>query len=38
VQKEDTAVGLENAARTFMRLFSGGDFGMQFLKIADAAA
>ena len=38
VQKEDTAVGLENAPRTFMRLFSGEDFGKQLLKIADAAA
>jgi NADPH-dependent curcumin reductase CurA len=38
VQKEDIAVGLENAPRTFMRLFSGENFGKQLLKIADAAA
>jgi hypothetical protein len=31
-------VHFENAPRTFMRLFSGGDFGKQLLKIADAAA
>jgi hypothetical protein len=37
VQKEDIAVGLENAPRTFMRLFSGENFGKQLLKIADAA-
>jgi NADPH-dependent curcumin reductase len=38
VQKEDVAVGLENAPRTLMRLFSGENFGKQLLKIADAAA
>jgi NADPH-dependent curcumin reductase CurA len=38
VQKEDIAVGLENAPRTFMRLFTGKNFGKQLLKIADAAA
>jgi NADPH-dependent curcumin reductase CurA len=37
VQKEDVAVGLENAPRTFLRLFSGENFGKQLLKIADAA-
>ena len=35
VQKEDVAVGLENAPRTLMRLFSGENFGKQLLKIAD---
>lgn len=38
VQKEDVAVGLENAPRTLMRLFAGENFGKQLLKIADAAA
>jgi NADPH-dependent curcumin reductase len=36
VQKEDVAVGLENAPRTLMRLFTGENFGKQLLKIADA--
>jgi NADPH-dependent curcumin reductase len=38
VQKEDVAVGLENAPRTFLRLFSGKNFGKQLPTIADAAA
>jgi NADPH-dependent curcumin reductase CurA len=38
VQKGDVAVGLENAPRTLMRLFSGENFRKQLLKIADAAA
>jgi hypothetical protein len=38
VQKEDVAVGLENAPRTLLRLFSGENFGKQLLKITDAAA
>ena len=37
VQREDVAVGLENAPGTFLRLFSGENFGKQLLKIADAA-
>jgi NADPH-dependent curcumin reductase len=35
-QKEDVAIGLENAPRTLMRLFSGENFGKQLVKIADA--
>ncbi len=35
VQKEDIAVGLENAPHTLMRLFTGENFGKQLLKIAD---
>jgi len=35
VQKEDVAVGLENAPRTLMRLFTGENFGKQLLKVAD---
>ena len=35
VQKEDIAVGLENAPRTLTRLFTGENFGKQLLKIAD---
>jgi NADPH-dependent curcumin reductase CurA len=35
VQKEDVAIGLENAPRTLMRLFTGENFGKQLLKIAD---
>jgi len=35
VQKEDVAVGLENAPRTLIRLFTGENFGKQLLKIAD---
>ena len=34
-QKEDVAFGLENAPRTFIRLFTGENFGKQLLKIAD---
>lgn len=35
VQKEDVAIGLENAPRTLTRLFTGENFGKQLLKIAD---
>jgi NADPH-dependent curcumin reductase len=35
VQKEDIVVGLENAPRALMRLFTGENFGKQLLKIAD---
>jgi NADPH-dependent curcumin reductase len=35
VQKEDVAIGLENAPRTLIRLFTGENFGKQLLKIAD---
>ena len=35
-QKEDVAIGLENAPTTIMRLFTGQNFGKQLLKIADA--
>jgi len=34
-QKEDVAVGLENAPQTLRRLFIGENFGKQLLKIAD---
>jgi NADPH-dependent curcumin reductase CurA len=34
-QKEDVAVGLENAPKTLARLFTGENFGKQLLKIAD---
>ncbi len=34
-QKEDVAVGLENAPKTLARLFRGENFGKQLLKIAD---
>ena len=34
-QKEDVAVGLENAPKTIVRLFTGQNFGKQLLKIAD---
>jgi NADPH-dependent curcumin reductase CurA len=34
-QKEDVAIGLENAPRTLARLFTGENFGKQLLKIAD---
>jgi hypothetical protein len=37
VQREDVAVGLENAPRAFMRLFTGENFGKQLVKISDAA-
>jgi hypothetical protein len=35
-QKEDVAVGLENAPKTLLRLFASQNFGKQLLKIADA--
>ena len=35
VQKEDVAVGLENASRGLMRLSTGENFGKQLLRIAD---
>ena len=35
VHKEDVAVGLENAPRALMRLFTGENFGKQLLEIAD---
>jgi len=35
-QKEDVVVGLENAPKTLIRLFTGKNFGKQLLKIADA--
>jgi NADPH-dependent curcumin reductase len=35
-QKEDVALGLENAPKTLLRLFGGQNFGKQLLKIADA--
>jgi NADPH-dependent curcumin reductase CurA len=34
-QKEDVAIGLENAPRTFARLFTGDKLGKQLLTIAD---
>lgn len=34
-QREDVAVGLENAPKTLARLFTGDNFGKQLLKIAD---
>ena len=34
-QKEDVAIGLENAPRALMRLFSGENFGKQLVKITD---
>jgi len=36
-QKDDVVVGLENAPKTFIRLFTGENFGKQLLKIADPA-
>jgi len=36
-QKEDVALGLENAPKTLLRLFAGQNFGKQLLKIADAS-
>jgi len=33
--KEDVAIGLENAPKAFIRLFTGENFGKQLLKIAD---
>jgi NADPH-dependent curcumin reductase len=35
-QKEDVVVGLENAPKALIRLFTGENFGKQLLKIADA--
>jgi len=34
-QKEDVAIGLENAPRTLTRLFTGDNFGKQLLRIDD---
>jgi NADPH-dependent curcumin reductase len=34
-QKEDVAIGLENAPNTLARLFTGENFGKQLLKITD---
>ena len=34
-QKEDVAIGLENAPATIVRLFTGQNFGKQLLRIAD---
>jgi NADPH-dependent curcumin reductase CurA len=36
-QREDVALGLENAPKTLLRLFAGQNFGKQLLKIADAS-
>ena len=38
VHKEDVAVGLENAPKALLRLFTGANFGKQLVKVADAAA
>src|ERR1700736_5182441 len=38
VQKEDVVVGLENAPRALLRLFTGENFGKQLVKVSDAAA
>jgi NADPH-dependent curcumin reductase CurA len=38
VHKEDVAVGLENAPKALLRLFTGENFGKQLVKVADAAA
>jgi NADPH-dependent curcumin reductase len=38
LQKEDVMVGLENAPRALLRLFSGKNFGKQLVKVADVAA
>ena len=35
VQEEDIQVGLENAPKTFLRLFQGKNLGKQLLKISD---
>jgi NADPH-dependent curcumin reductase len=37
VQKEDVLLGLENAPRALLRLFTGENFGKQLVKVADAA-
>ena len=34
-QKEDVAIGLENAPDALVRLFTGQNFGKQLLKIAE---
>src|SRR5271156_327511 len=36
--KEDVMVGLENAPKALLRLFSGENFGKQLVKVADAVA
>ena len=36
VQKEDVLLGLENAPRALLRLFTGENFGKQLVKVADA--
>jgi NADPH-dependent curcumin reductase CurA len=38
VLKEDVLVGLENAPRALLRLFTGENFGKQLVKVADMAA
>jgi len=38
LQKEDVVVGLENARRALLRLFTGKNFGKQLVRVADAAA
>ena len=38
VLKEDVLVGLENAPRALLRLFTGENFGKQLVKVADLAA
>jgi hypothetical protein len=38
VHKEDVVLGLENAPKALLRLFSGENFGKQLVKVADAAA
>jgi NADPH-dependent curcumin reductase len=38
VHKEDVVVGLENAPKALLRLFSGENFGKQLVKVADTAA
>ena len=38
LHKEDVVVGLENAPRALLRLFTGQNFGKQLVKVADAAA
>jgi NADPH-dependent curcumin reductase CurA len=38
VQKEDVAIGLENAPRALLRLFTGENFGKQLVNVTDVAA
>jgi len=38
VHREDVVVGLENAPKALLRLFTGENFGKQLVKVADAAA